>query len=143
MVGVEGNLERLLAPWLDSADLWLDLKGRVGGLCWLDGAEVELEGALLLVEAVVFVDGDLEGVLIGALKLSLVKDTPVDVESADARILNFENFADGSSVLNRGGHEHGGVHRVVVETNLVGWDHDGAARDGDAHWELNGGKAGD
>lgn len=142
MVGVKSDLERLLAPWLDSADLWLDLKRRVRGLSRLDGVEVELEGALLLVEAVVFVDGDLEGVLVGALKLSLVKDTPVNVESADARILNFENFADGSGVLNRGGHEHRGVHRVVIETNLVGWDHDRAARNGDAHWEVNWGKAG-
>ena len=79
----------------------------------------------------------MEGIVLRLVQILLVKHAPIHIKGPDSSIFDSKDFVDGRSICNCRGHIHRGVHRVVVETNLVGRHDNGRASDGDPAREFN------
>lgn len=88
----KSNFEGLLGFAFNKTLFGRDFKSRRFGLFRLKRCEVELVRILLLVKALVLVNGDLEDILVLILDFSPIEDPPVYCQLDKASLLNFEYF---------------------------------------------------
>lgn len=70
------------------------------------------------------------------LKVLLVVDFPIDLDSSDARILKLELLGNWCRVGNDARHRKGGWDRFVVQANLINRYNNWAPRDANADREF-------
>jgi hypothetical protein len=109
VTGVKSNLKFLLRARTNRSVGRLDYKGRILCLWGLKCGELEFEWELSLVKACVFGNANGERILVGLVKIFLVKSFPVDLKGTNSSVFNLEGLADGSRVRHNSGDRK---HRV-------------------------------